>query len=333
MSILQKEFVFDGCIFADGDFKGCAPDVANSGLSAFFLTIPHSTEGFREAARAIARIHRLTDEPQSRLRVISSCDDLTRATEAGEIGVVLWFQDPHPVENSLELLRVFYELGVRAMQLTYNRSNYLGTGCTESTDGGLTDLGVEVIHEMNRLGMIIDLSHSSRQTALDAMRESDDPVLFSHANPRRITNSPRNKDDDELRLLAKGGGVIGLTPWAPLCWKETGRPSLDDYIDHIEYAVNLVGIDHVGFGSDNTPDHSSDTAGTVEQATLYPAVVAQYNQVVGTDPSMRHAEGFSGPHDLGNLVEGLMRRGFPDADITKLLGANFLRVFSQVWTG
>lgn len=331
MNILQKSFVLDGCIFADGDFRGCAPDVANSGLNAFFLTVPYSTEGSREAARAIARIHRLADDPHHGLRVIRNCQDLTKAKEAGEIGLILWFQDPHPVENSLELLRVFYELGVRTMQLTYNRANYLGAGSTEERDRGLTKFGAEVIAEMNHLGMVIDLSHSSKQTALDAMRESKHPVLFSHANPRALTDSPRNKDDEELKLLAEQGGVVGLTPWGPLCWKGIGRPSLDDYIDHIEYVINLVGVDHVGFGSDNTADHSTDTAGTEEQSALYPGVVAEYNRAVGTDPSIRHAEGFSGPHDLGNLVKGLKRRDFSESDIGKLLGGNFLRVFKEVW--
>ncbi|MFO8060130.1 MAG: membrane dipeptidase [Bacillota bacterium] len=331
MDILQSSFVFDGCIFAEGDFKGCARDVAESGLNAFFLTIPHSTEGFREAARAIGGIHQMADEPDSGLRVIRSPEDLQRADEEQETGLVLWFQDPHPIENSLELLRVFYELGVRAIQLTYNRANYLGSGCTERIDRGLTAFGAKVVREMNRLGVVIDLSHSSRQTALDAMRESTQPVLFSHANPRAITDSPRNKDDDQLKLLAEVGGVIGLTPWGPLCWRGTGRPSLDDYIDHIEYVVDLIGIDHVGFGSDNTADHSSDAAGTEEQAALYPAVVAEYNRTVGTQPSARHAEGFSGPHNLDNLVDGLIGRGFGTADTAKLLGGNFLRVFKKVW--
>ncbi len=330
MQVLQSSFVFDGCIFADGDFTGCAPDVLASGLDAMFLTIPHSSQGFREACRAIAQIHSLADDPENNLRVIHDIDDLQRARDSGDVGLILWFQDPHPIENSLHLLRVFYQLGLRAMQLTYNRANYLGTGCTEEKDRGLTEFGAQMIHELNRLGVVVDLSHSSRQTALDAIAESSDPVIFSHANPRNVTDNPRNKHDDELKLVAQKGGIIGLTPWGPLCWKNSGRPSLDDYIDHIDYVVDLVGIDHVSFGSDNTPDHSSDEAGTVQQATLYPSVVADYNEAVGTAPSVRHAEGFSGPHQLHNLVEGLIRRGYAESDISKLLGGNFLRIFEQV---
>lgn len=331
MTKCSKPFIFDACLFAEGEFSGCAPDVIDSGLSGFLLTVPRSGEGFREAARSIAVIHGVADDPGSRVMVARNHHDLLYAQETDQVGVVLWFQDPHAMENSLDLLRVFYELGVRAMQLTYNQSNYLGTGCTEPVDAGLSGFGRRVVREMNRLGMVVDLSHSSRQTALDTLEVSDDPVLFSHANAKVLTDSPRNKEDDELKLVAAGGGVIGLTPWGPLCWKGQARPSLDDYLDHIDYMVDLVGVDHVGFGSDNTPDHSTDQSGTVEQAALYPAVVAEYNRVVGTSPDVRHAEGFSGPHQVANLVEGLKRRGYSQVDINKILGANFLRVFGEVW--
>ncbi len=330
MDILQESFIVDGCIFSEGEFSGCAPDVLSSGLNSMFLTVS-SSDSFCGAVREMGRINNLADDPEYNLRVIHDIDDLKCVEESGEIGLILWFQDPHPMGNDLNLLRVFYQLGLRVMQLTYNQANYLGTGCTEQKDRGLTEFGAEVIHELNRLGMVVDLSHSSRQTALDAITQSQDPVIFSHANPRSVTDNPRNKSDDELKLVAQKGGVIGLTPWGPLCWKGCGRPSLDDYIDHIDYLVNLVGIDHVGFGSDNTPDHSSDQSGTSEQAALYPSVVSDYNSAVGTAPSVRHARGFSGPHQLDNLVEGLTARGYSDSDISKLLGGNFLRVFTEVW--
>ncbi len=327
----QKPLIFDGCLFTEGDFSGCAPDVIDAGLSGFLLTVPRSGEGFREAARSIARVHEVADDPRSHLVVARNHQDLRDAWEADRSAIVLWFQDPHAMENSLELLRVFYELGVRVMQLTYNQSNYLGTGCTEPVDAGLTAFGRTVVREMNSLGMVVDLSHSSRQTALDVLEVSTEPVLFSHANPKALTDSPRNKGDDEIKMVAAGGGVIGLTPWGPLCWKGKRRPSLDDYLDHIDHVVDLVGVDHVGFGSDNTPDHSTDESGTVEQAELYPGVVAEYNRVVGTRPEVRHAEGFSGPHQVGSLVEGLKGRGYCQAEINKVLGANFLRVFGEVF--
>ena len=331
--MINNSLVIDGCVFAEGDFKGCTPKVANSGLDAFFLTIPHSGEGFAQAANAIGNVYNLKDKEEKKFIIARTKKDIEDGAKAGKIAIILAFQDPFPIENSLDKLRVFYELGVRVVQLTYNKANYIGTGCIETVDKGLTDFGIRMIHEMNRLGMVVDLSHCSRLTALQAIEESEQPVVFSHACIRTMTESPRNRTDEELKSLAKKGGVIGLSPWGPLCWKkEKGvQPSLDDYIDHIDYAVDLLGIDHVAFGGDSTIDDSADASGTVEQATLYPAVVAEYNAKVGVHPSVRHAIGFKGAEEIGNVVEGMTRRGYKEDDIAKFLGGNFLRVIEKVW--
>jgi membrane dipeptidase len=242
---------------------------------------------------------------------------------------MLAFQDPAPIENRIELLRVFYELGVRVVQLTYNKANYIGTGCAESTDGGLTDFGRTVVQEMNQLGMVVDLSHCSERTTLEAIEESRQPVVFSHANVRAISDCPRNHTDEELKRVAETGGVVGLTPWGPICWKreKDEPPSLDDFLDHVDYVVNLIGIDHVGFGTDNTLDGAADEEGTKEQGRLYPEVVGEYDRRVGTNPAVRYALGFRGHHELKNVVEGLKKRGYPEDAISKFLGQNFLRVF------
>src|SRR5699024_10088204 len=123
-----------------------------------------------------------------------------------------------------------------------------------------SDFGRELIYGMNRLGMVIDVSHSSRLTSLNAIEESTDPVVFSHANVKNISDNPRNKTDEEIKMLAEKGGVMGLTPWSPICWKGqvNEQPTLDDYLDHVEYVINLVGIDHVGYGSDTPPNEKID---------------------------------------------------------------------------
>lgn len=329
----MERFILDACTFADGEFEGCSPEVMNSGLNAFFLTIPNSRTGFQEAARSIGSIHYLTDDQDSKLSVAKKYDDLVVAKEKGIVSIILWFQDPHPVENKLELLKAFYLLGLRVCQLTYNKSNYIGTGCTESVDSGLTDFGKKVVREMNELGIVIDASHSSKKTALDAIWESTDPVIFSHANVKSLTNNPRNKTDEEIKLVAEKGGVIGLTTWGPLCWKglKNEQPVLNDYLDHVDYIVDLVGIDFVGFGSDKTLDNKPDLGGTHTQSQLYPSVVAEYDKRVGTKPEVRHALGFKGVQEIENVIEGLAGRGYKEKDINKFLGGNFLRVIKQVW--
>ena len=322
----------DGCVYAEGEFIGCSEAVLNSRMNAFFLTLP-SFDGFAETIRSIGRIYTLTDEEDKKVRVARSYDDLVKAAQAGQKSIILAFQEPYPIGNSLNNLRVFYELGVRVVQLTYNKANYIGTGCTEKTDRGLTDFGRQAIAEMNRLGMLVDVSHCSPLTAIEAIKVSTEPVVFSHANVKKISDNPRNRTDEEIKLLAEKGGVIGLTPWAAICWKrrENQQPSLEDYLDHVEYITNLVGIDHVGFGGDCTPDGKGDESGTVVQATLYPEVGGEYFRRVGTHPSLAHAKDFKGVQEIDNVIAGLKQRGYAEDAIEKFLGGNFARVIKEVW--
>lgn len=333
MDLLRDSVVIDGCAFTDGNFPGYTERMTTASLNGVLLTIPYSHDGFRAAAASIGRIHQLVDEQSEKLAVARNPRDIEAAQRDSRTAVVLAFQDPAPIENSLDLLRVFYELGVRVVQLTYNKANYLGTGCAESEDRGLTDFGRRAIREMNRLGMVIDCSHCSPRTTLEAIEESEHPVIFSHANVRAISDNPRNHSDEELQRLVKKGGVVGLTPWGPICWKKDKNepPSLDDYLEHIDHVVNLIGEDHVGFGSDNTLDGSADEEGTKAQGRLYPEVVGEYDRRVGTSPSVRYARGFTGHHELGKVVKALTFRGYSEERIEKFLGANFLRVFKEVW--
>ena len=333
MTLLSDNFIIDGCIFAEGEFEGCSKDIFKSGLNSFFLTVPYSSLGFRAAVRSIAKVYDLNDEGFQNLKIAKGYNDLIKSRKDNKISIIFAFQDPAPIENSLELLRVFYELGVRVIQLTYNKANYLGTGAIETIDRGLTDFGKKAILEMNRLGIIIDLSHCSLKTAIDAMTISQMPVIYSHANVKAITDNPRNKTDEELKMLKDLDGVIGLSPWGPLCWKKEKRtqPVLEDYLDHIDYVVNLIGIDHVGFGSDNTIDYNPDIKGIAEQSLLYPSVVEEYNKYVGTNPEVRHAIGFKGVQEINNVIDGLLKRGYKEEDVSKFLGENFLRIIKQVW--
>lgn len=330
---MNNSFVIDGCAFCEGDFVGLSEEVINSSLNAFFLTVPGQTEGFHECIIETGKIYNLVDDPKKRLTIIKTYGELLKAKKNNKKGIILAFQDPHPVENSLDKLRIFCELGIRVFQLTYNKMNFIGTGCLETLDRGLTDFGQQIVKELNKLGVIIDLSHCSYQTAIDTMKLSSKPVVFSHAGAKVLTENPRNKTDKELKLLKENGGVIGLSPWGPLCWKKENKkqPTLEDFIDHIDYVVNLIGIDHVGFGGDSTLDNNDDKAGIVEQSTLYAPVVEDYNKYVGIDPDVRHAIGVNGVWEIDNVIEGLKKRGYSETDIAKFTGGNFLRVIQQVW--
>jgi len=330
---MKNLYVIDGCAFTEGTFTGVTEEVHNSLLDAFFLTMPGSHDGFLECVKKIGDIYNLCDDPAKRLMVIKKVDDLFEAKKQGKKGVIFTFQDPKPIENSIGNLRVLYELGLRVVQMTYNKQNYIGTGCVEDFDGGLTEFGRKVLKKMNEWGMTADISHVGHKTGMDVLRLSEKPIVISHAGCLGLTDSPRNKTDEELRLLRDNGGVIGLSSWGPLCWRKEkkARPTMADFVDHIDYVVNLIGPDHIAFGGDSTLDGTYDDKGTEEQSTLYPAVVAEYDKYVGTHHSVRHAIGIDGSWQMQNVIDELKNRGYDDETIAKFCGGNYIRVLKASW--
>ena len=326
-------YVIDGCAFCESDFTGVTKEVRESPLTAFFLTSPGENENLHSCVSKIGGVYNLADDPASGLKVVRTIADLEAAKAEGKIGIILAFQDPRCIEDSLDQLRALYELGIRVVQMTYNKANYIGCGCLESHDNGLTDFGRKALKAMNRYGSVADASHCGPQTTLDIIHCSEKPVVISHAGAYGVTENVRNKSDEMLRALRDNGGVIGVSPWGPLCWKkETGkRPEMSDYLDHVDYIANLIGIDHIGFGGDSTLDDNEDKSGIVEQATLYAPVVEDYNRCVGVDPAVRHAVGVRGSWEIGNVIEAMRKRGYSDQDIGKFTGGNFIRVLKANW--
>ncbi len=328
----ELSIVVDGCSFA-GSIVGVTPLWRESMVDAICFTIPGAQAGPQEALSAMGHIWRCGFEQAESLVIATRATDLITAKESGKKALIMATQHAELFAQDLNLLVAFRQLGLRMVQITYNTANYFGYGCAEVMDCGLTKLGRRLVSEANRFGMVLDLSHCGPRTTLDAIETSEMPVVFSHANPRSICDNPRNKTDEAIKMLAEKGGVMGITPWGPVCWKGAAksRPSLEDYLDHIDYVVDLVGIDHVGFASDGTIDGTSDIEGTLEQAARYPEIVGSYDKMVGQDPEVRYAEGVGNISRLPAVVEGLRRRGYSPQDIGKFLGGNFMRVFSQVW--
>lgn len=334
-ALIAGSVVIDGCQFAEGDFPGWERLITKDLVTAIALTVPHSGSGFREACRAIGNLWRVACRPGSRLTIVRDAASISQAKVEGKTAVILAFQNWEPVENSLDLLHVFHQLGVRVIQIAYNEAGYVGSGCVETPDRGLTRFGRLAVAEMNRIGILIDLSHVGDTTCRDVIEASSAPVAFTHANPRRRAPNPRNKDDDLIKAVARKGGVIGLSPWGPICWPGPGhpRPTLEDFVGHFEYLVDLVGYDHVSFGSDISVDGSSDPVGTQEQADRYPEVVGNYNREIGPTFQVRYPVGLYGATNLVELVARLLERGHKTADIQKFLGGNFLRLAAAVWAG
>lgn len=259
-----------------------------------------------------------------------SFDDIARAHSEGKTAVFLGFQDAYPVGDQIHLIDVFADLGIRFMQLTYQARNYVGDGSGEPGNAGLSQYGFDFVRELNRAGIVIDLSHVGVRTTLDAIEHSRVPVAITHSGARALCDTVRNKTDDEIKALAAKGGVIGIAAKSGFLKPDglaTGS-TVDDYIDHIDYVAELVGIDHVGIGTDVGDERKY----TKERMTAFHK---RHPEIAIIDANLRtdlmHTEGLETPGSLGNITSGLVRRGYADADIKKILGENFMRVFREAW--
>jgi membrane dipeptidase len=265
-------------------------------------------------------------EIEPRLIHVLTGDDIRRAKAEGRLGVIFGVQGLAPkIEDDPNLIRILHKLGLRMAQLTYNERCSLGCGCLEIPDTGLTQLGRISIREMNVLGICVDLAHAGDRTTIEAVDYSSVPVVVSHGNARALCDTPRNYGDEVLQALATRDGVIGITAYGPLCETKPGvRPNLDDMIDHIAYVADLVGIDHVGIGSDF---FEAESPVRFEHffRIRYPEVFGRYTL------ADVYFEEFNRVDHLPMLAEALLARGFSTGDVAKVLGANFLRVFDKVW--
>lgn len=239
---------------------------------------------------------RLSDD----LHLIISADDIETVEKTGKIGVMLSIEDGAALERSLSALRAMYKLGVRAMGLTWNGRNELGegVGAAVGRGRGLTPFGRDVVREMNRLGMVVDVSHLSEAGFWDVLDVSTEPIIASHSNARALCDHPRNLTDEQIKALAERGGVMGINFFVPFLRRD-GQASIDDIVRHIDHIVGLVGPAHVGFGSDF--DGISRTPTGAEDVGRLPAI-----------------------------TEALLRRGYREDDVRGILGNNFLRVIRQI---
>jgi membrane dipeptidase len=281
----------------------------------------------------IARLRETLEAMPDAYRIVRSIDDLGARHHGGPIGVILGLQNASPVNERTELVTVLHDVGVRVLQLTYNHRNPLGGGWLEPVDAGLSAFGRSVVAAMNRIGIAVDVSHCGERTTLDAIDASATPVVITHANPASQCPSRRNKSDAVLRALAARGGVVGLTAFSPLAVRPSGTaPHLEDFLDLIDYTVNLIGIEHVGIGSDHVDGVFERRAFEREwgwRAPLYREITAFIGPWYGYDT--KAVVDFACASDWPNLAAGLGRRGYTDDAIGKILGGNLLRVFEHAW--
>lgn len=255
-------------------------------------------------------------------------EDIYRAHREGKIAWIASIEGAAPIENELDRIEILYGFGVRMMGITYSESNALGSGIREDRDGGLTHFGRQVVRRMNKVGMAIDCSHTGYKTTLDVINESEHPIFLSHVGARALWDSKRLFPDEVLKACAERGGVIGIeaAPHTTLT-KNHIKHSIDSYMEHFKYIVDLVGIDHVAFGPD----------------TLYGDHVGLhqvYSEHLSSDKTrsnqefeiIEYVKGLENPTEASkNILRYLVKENYSDDDIAKVLGKNIIRVLKEVW--
>ncbi|WP_439587344.1 dipeptidase [Hydrogenophaga sp.] len=289
-------------------------------LHACLVSEPSYSPSFHNLLTAVYE-NLLNFEMSPKVRHIETVDDIYEAKKNGQLGVIFGVQNSTWIEQERERIRLLYKLGLRTLQLTYMERNWIGDGCLEPENRGLTNFGMQVVRECNRLGIVIDCSHVGIQTTLDAVKCSKQPIVISHTAVRAITDNPRCVTDEQMKAVADKGGTIGITTFSPFI-RSDRQPTLDDYLDHFDYAINLIGEDHVTFATD-----WFDGKTKVNWATpwYYPEVT-QGKQYEGLG-----LVGFAVRAELINVVERMLQRGYGPERIRKLLGDNFIRVLKEVW--
>ncbi len=309
-------------------------DAHASGLCAFNQTIGYvfgPDEPFEASVRDIGVWDQLIrSRPQDLLKVYSG-DDVRQAHASGRVGVILGFQNAAMMGNDATRAGLFANLGIKVIQLTYNGRNQLGDGSMVTENRGLTEFGRQVVHELNRNRVMVDLSHSGEQTCLDAVVASEQPIVISHTGCRAIADLPRNKSDRELRLVAEKGGVVGIyfMPFLAI----DRQPTATDLIAHIEHALAVCGEDHVSIGTDGSVPRIDDMQRYY--AELEKEVEMRRTTGIGATGERADIVPFlpdlQGADKFWRLADLLQQRGHKASVIDKILGANFLRLADAVW--
>lgn len=272
-----------------------------SGINVFHPAVElNSADAHTRTLQWLTAWNSFLDVHSDRFVRIDACRDFDSLQQSDRIGVLLGMQNSEHFRSPSDV-SLFYGMGQRVSQLTYNGPNRIGHGCIDSNDRGLTPFGDAIIQAMNEAGMIIDVSHAGDRTTLEAFESSSRPVLVTHSNCRALVPHPRCKPDDVIKAMAQTGGVIGITSINAFVHRNR-RATLEDALDHFQHAARLVGVEHVGLGSDTD----------VEGQRL-------------------DTRGLDHPRRVYDLTEGLLRRGFNDRDVELILGGNFKRALATIF--
>lgn len=293
----------------------CLPRLRASGHDVVSLTLSGDRNGLLDTIHKIGRERRYFLSRADEFVLVETVDDIRRARAEGKLAVIFHFQGSNPLDNDPDMVELYYRLGVRHILLVYNLKNPVGDGCKERTDAGLSRFGEMLVREMNRVGMMVDCSHTGFRTSMDVMEISEHPVVFSHSNALAINDHPRNLRDEQIDACAGSGGVIGVNGVGIFLGGNDCSPQ--NRLRHIDYIAERVGPQHIGLASDYLY-HREVTSPT------------PWNPPHAGDvpwPEINYFE----PEQVPALTELLLARGYSESQVRGILGENWLRVASQVW--
>jgi membrane dipeptidase len=317
--------VVDGLQFSNWD-RALFEELRAGGLTAVHVTIVY-WEDTRATLTNIAKWHRRFERHGDLIMPVRNGGDILEAKRRGKIGIIMGFQNCSPIEDELAMVQVFHELGVRIMQLTYNNQSLIGAGCYEADDPGISRFGRQVITEMNRVGLVIDNSHSAERTTLESIELSQRPTAITHANPSSFHSALRNKSDDVLRALSRSGGMLGFSLY-PLHLAGAGDCTFDAFCAMVADAADLMGVDHIGIGSDTCRGWGYETLEWMRSGRWTFDTDYGEGTAAAKDWPAQPAW-FQGPADMANLTAGLRAKGFSDDDVAKIMGGNWLRFMTD----
>ena len=299
------------------------------GVDAVHVTIAYH-ETFRETVLNFEAWNRRFEQFPDLIMKGRWAGDIRAAKETGRTAIFFGFQNPSPMEDDIGLVEILHDLGARFMQLTYNNQSLLATGCYEAEDSGLTRMGRQVVAEMNRVGLIIDMSHSAERSTLEAIEHSARPIAITHANPAFWAPALRNKSNDVLRALAQSGGMLGFSMY-PHHLKDKSACTLQSFCEMIARTADLMGAEHLGIGSDLCQDQPDSVVEWMRVGRWTKEI--DYGEGSASAPGFPPMpEWFRDNRDFGNVESGLREVGFSDAEIAGIMGDNWYRFFEANFT-
>jgi membrane dipeptidase len=320
--IHRETMIVDTCNTAEWDDDYVIDRLAPSGVNVIVKTIASQTD-YAETGSQIAPWFAKMRRYAKFLGKATDAREVDAVVADGRVAVIYALQNSKPLDEDIELIEVYYELGVRVIQLTYNYRGLAGDGCVERRDGGLSDWGVRLIEAMNDLGIVVDASHASPLTALDAIEVSRYPVILSHSNARAVVNNNRNVPDEVIKALGAKGGYMGLAVFLPMITEDRDRtPALEEFLAHIDHVNKIAGPGVVGFGLDRGEGRTlQQYSGFKFPTSTFPTWEQRQRHLM---PEIRSVSQFI------NLTRALVARGHSEEEIKGILGGNFMRVFRQV---